>query len=186
MPRLMWGAPRQGERYPPVTERLSCCYPKSLRQRVRFLHERSEAWAPETLSAPLGGGVGVLNLGLPWWLMAAVVVVFAALLWYVLGGWERPWVVAPLVFVLAPVCTLAALVVAMALSLVLTEPLESPPPARTERTDLRATPEPTGPASEATRYARPASPTASPSPSATPSASPSASLSASPGARTPP
>jgi hypothetical protein len=134
-----------------------------------------------------GGGVGVLNLGLPWWLMAAVVAVFAALLWYVLGGWERPWVVATLVFVLAPACTLAALVVAMALSLALTEPLESPPPARTEGTDpTRTTPEPTVPVSEATRSARPASPTASPSPSATPSATPSASPSASPGALTPP
>jgi hypothetical protein len=61
--------------------------------------------------------VGVLNLGYPWWLLTAVIVVFAALLWYALGGWERPRIVVPLVSVLAPVCALAAVFVAMALSL---------------------------------------------------------------------
>ena len=43
--------------------------------------------ARETLSAHVGGSVGVLNLGYAWWLLTAVIVVFAALLWYILGGW---------------------------------------------------------------------------------------------------
>ena len=99
----------------------------------------------------------MLNLAYPWWLMAAVVVV-AVLLWYALAGWERPWAVAPLVFVLTPVCVLAAVAVAMALSLALTEPLEPPPPpARIEVSNLTTTPERTGSATTA----RPASPAAS-------------------------
>jgi Na+/pantothenate symporter len=43
--------------------------------------------ARETLSAHVGGSVGVLNLGYAWWLLTAVIVVFAALFWYILGGW---------------------------------------------------------------------------------------------------
>jgi hypothetical protein len=121
----------------------------------------------------------VINFGYPWWLVAAVVVVFGALLWYALSGRARPSLVVPLVILLAPVCMLAAVVVAMALSLALTEPLEPPSPVRTEGTNLRSTPERTGPGTA--RSARPASPTASPSPSATPSATPAAS----PTARTP-
>ena len=101
----------------------------------------------------------MLNLAYPWWLMAAVVVVVAVLLWYTLGGWERPWAMAPLVFVLTPVCVLAAVAAAMALSLALTEPLEPPPPppARIEVSNLTTTPERTGSATTA----RPASPAAS-------------------------
>jgi hypothetical protein len=54
--------------------------------------------ARETLSAPIGGSVGVLNLGYPWWLLTAVIVVFAAVF------------------------------VAMALTLAITEPLKPPKP----------------------------------------------------------
>jgi hypothetical protein len=139
--------------------------------------------ARETLSAPIGGSVGVLNLGYPRWLLTAVIVVFAALLWFTLGGWKRPRIVVPLVSVLAPVCAFAAVFVAMALSLAITESLKPPKPPQEGGTDLRKTPERTR--SATTRSAEPASPTVAPSPAATASATPSASPSASPGARTP-
>jgi hypothetical protein len=60
--------------------------------------------------------------------LTAVIVVFAALLWFTLDGWKRPRIVVPLVSVLAPVCALAAVFVAMALSLAITEPLKPPLP----------------------------------------------------------
>jgi hypothetical protein len=128
----------------------------------------------------------VPNPGYPWWLTAAVLTgAFAALLWYVLGGWERPWLVTPLAAALSVVCALAALLSAMALSLAVTEPAEAPPhPAWTEATGVtnRAATPATGPSTTA----RPAPTVASPSPSAAPSpASASASASASAGARTP-
>jgi hypothetical protein len=133
----------------------------------------------------------VPNPGYPWWLTAAVLTAaFAALLWYVLGGWERPWLVTPLAAALSAVCALATLLTAMALSLALSEPAETPPPpARTEATevtDRAATPQRTGPSTTA----RPAPTVASPPPSAAPSsasasASATASASASAGARTP-
>ena len=40
----------------------------------------------------LGDLEGPLILGYPWWLAVSVVVVFAALLWYVFDGWVRPLV----------------------------------------------------------------------------------------------
>ena len=107
----------------------------------------------------------MLNLGYPWWLLTAVIVVFAARLWFTLGGWERPRIVVPLLSVLAPVCALAAVFVAMALSVAITEPLKPPSPPQDGGTDLRTTPERTRPAT--TRSAEPASPTVTPSPAAT-------------------
>ena len=113
--------------------------------------------------------------------MAAVVIVVGVNARYALGGWERPWAMVQLVFVLAPVCVFCGVLVAMALSLALTEPLE-PPPTRIEVSNLTTTPERTRSATSARR----ASPTAYPSPSATLSVSPFASPFASPGAGTPP
>jgi hypothetical protein len=127
----------------------------------------------------------VLDPGYPWWLPATVVVVIlAALLWCYLGGWERPWLVTPLVVVMSPVFVLAVAIVAMTLSSALTELAgPSPPPsAQTEATNLATTPERTSLATTA----RPASPAASPTSSASSSATPSAPASASSGARTPP
>jgi hypothetical protein len=76
---------------------------------------------------------GPFILGFPWWLSLAVMVVFAALLWYVFDGWIRPLVRVPLVVVLAPACLLVAVVVGTAVSAALSGPYE--PPARTERTE---------------------------------------------------
>jgi hypothetical protein len=117
----------------------------------------------------LGDLEGPFILGFPWWVSVPVVVVFAALLWYVFDGWVRPLVRVPLVLVLAPACLLAAVVVVAALSAALSGPYEPTP--RLERIEPTTTPVPsTGPATTG----RPtASPTASPSPS--PTASPSAS-----------
>ena len=75
---------------------------------------------------------GPFILGFPWWLSVAVVLVFAALLWYVFDGWVRPLVRLPLVLVLAPACLLVTAVVATALSVALSGPYE--PLARPERT----------------------------------------------------
>jgi hypothetical protein len=55
--------------------------------------------------------VGPFILGYPWWLLVAVLVVFAALLWYALGGRVHPTQQLPLALVLAPACVLAAVVV---------------------------------------------------------------------------
>ena len=119
---------------------------------------------------PLGTLEGPFILGYPWWLSVPVVVVFAALLWYVFDGWVRPLVRVPLVLVLAPACLLVAVVVVAALSAALSGQYE--PPARPERTTPTTTPVPSsGPATTGTPTA---SPTASPypSPTASPSASP--------------
>ena len=168
------------ERYPPLP---NVCRAVTPEPRMTGKVCSPAPRARETLFAPVGGSVGVLNLRYAWWLLTAVIVVFAALLWYILGGWERPRIVVPLVSVLAPVCALAAVFAAMALSLVITEPLKPPSPPQDGGTDLRTTPARTRPAT--TRSAEPASPTVAPSPAATASATPSASPSASPGARTP-
>ena len=130
----------------------------------------------------------MINLGYPWWLLAAALVAFALLLYHVLRGRLSRWPLAGLAVVLAPVCTLAAVAVAVTLSATLSPLYEAPavpsgasdPPARTrpaatpERTAPARTPDTTGP--------RPAAPTATPtaSPSASSSASSTASSSASP------
>jgi len=124
--------------------------------------------------------VGVLNLGYPWWLLTAVIVVFAARLWFTLGGWERPRIVVPL-------CALAAVFVAMALSVAITEPLKPPSPPQDgghrSQDDARAHP----PRDDALR--RTGFPDRHPFSCGYSvgyaAASPSASPSASPGARTP-
>jgi hypothetical protein len=111
---------------------------------------------------------GPFILGFPWWLSVAIMVVFAAALWYLLDGWVRPLVRVPLVIVLAPTCVLAVVVFATAIYAALGGPYEPPP--RTEHTSPTTTPVPS---TEPTTTKRTASPTASPSPS--PTASPSAS-----------
>ncbi len=123
----------------------------------------------------------MINLGYPWWLLVVVLVVFASLLYQALRGRLSRWPLAGLAILLAPLCTLAAVAVAVTLSATLSPLYEIPaepsvPPARTgpaeptELTTPAATPDTTGPRTPA--------PTASPS--ASPSASPTASPSASP------
>ena len=81
----------------------------------------------------------MINLGYPWWLLAAVLVAFALLVYYVLRGRLSRWPLAGLAAVLAPVCTLAAVAVAVTLSATLSPLYEAPaapsgksePPART-------------------------------------------------------
>jgi len=118
----------------------------------------------------------VLDLGYPWWLLLSVLVVFALLLYFVLGGRVSDRLRVPLAIVLAPVCTVAAVAVAVVLSALLFPRYETPtdsvePPAQTAPATTMDTTrlETTGPT---------ASPSTSPSPS--PSASPSASSTASP------
>ena len=117
----------------------------------------------------LGDLEGPFILGYPWWLSVPVVVVFAALLWYVFDGWVRPLVRVPLVLVLAPACLLFAVVVAAALSAALSGPYE-PPEQPPERTTSTTTPVPS--TRPATTEEPTASSTSSPSPSPSPSASP--------------
>ena len=138
----------------------------------------------------------MVNVGYPWWFLVPVLVVFAVLLWYLLGDRVGQTRLVTLVAVLAPACTLAAAAVAVAISTSLNPLLEGPvgsedPAVRTERpapaSDReRDVPEP---ASETTGPAPPPadSPTASPtaSPSASASASPAATASASASARAP-
>jgi hypothetical protein len=97
--------------------------------------------------------------GQAWWLVAAVLVGVAVLLWCVFEERVRPLVRLPLVVALTPVVTLAAAIVGITLPAALSGPYESPP-RTTERT---ASPSPT------------ASPSSTPTPSASPTASPSAS-----------
>jgi hypothetical protein len=125
----------------------------------------------------------VINLGYPWWLLAAVLVAFALFLYHVLRGRLSRWPLVALAAVLAPVCTLAAVAVAVTLSATLSPLFEAPavpsgasdPPARTrpattvERTAPATTLDTTGPRTAAP----PASPSASPTSTASSSASPS-------------
>src|SRR5215207_10365468 len=124
--------------------------------------------------------MGELDLGYPLWLLISVLVVFAGLLYYMLRGRVSEWLRAPLALVLAPVCTVAALAVAVVLSALLSPFYETPtdPAGPQPSTSPPPTPgtmplETTGPT---------ASPTSSPttSPTASPTASPSASATASP------
>src|SRR5215213_1658345 len=114
----------------------------------------------------LGGLVGVLNLGYPWWLLLAVLVVLGLLTFYVLRGRVSDRMLLPLTVLLTPVCAVLVVAIAVLISSLLSPFYEAP--VYTTRKNLPATtPEPTAPT---------ASPTASPSvsPSATPSAIPSA------------
>jgi hypothetical protein len=117
--------------------------------------------------------VGPLILGYPWWLLVAVLVVFAALLWHTLGGRVRPTQRLPPVVVLAPACVLAAVVVAMALSSALSGPYEPllQTPARGGPTTTPPVPS-TSHATTGRTASPPSSPTPSPSPTASPTASP--------------
>jgi hypothetical protein len=118
----------------------------------------------------------VLNLGYPLWLLVSVLAVFALLLYYVLGGRVSERLRLSLAVVLAPVCTVAAVAVAVVLTAFLSPIYETP-------TDSAEPPVRTAPATtiDTTRLET-AGPTASPSvsPGASPSASPSASSTASP------
>jgi hypothetical protein len=123
-------------------------------------------------------GDAVINLGYPWWLLAAVLVAFALLMYHVLRGRLSRWPLAGLAAVLAPVCTLAAVAVAVTLSATLSPLYEAPaapsgtsdPPARTKPATTLDT---TGPRTAAPTATPTASPSASSSPTASPSASPS-------------
>ncbi|HKH36538.1 MAG TPA: hypothetical protein VKA82_05100, partial [Rubrobacter sp.] len=63
--------------------------------------------------------MGVLDLGYPLWLLISVLIIFAVLLYYMLGGRVSERLHAPLALVLAPVCTVAAVAVAVILSALL-------------------------------------------------------------------
>ncbi len=121
--------------------------------------------------------MSVLDLGFPLWLVISVLVVFALLLYYMLRGRVSEGLRVPLAIVLAPVCTVAAVAVAVILSALLSPFYETPTnPAGPQPKTPPATTMPletTGSTS---------SPTASPSasPTASPTASPSASATASP------
>ncbi len=118
----------------------------------------------------------MINLGYPWWLLAAVLVAFALLLYHLLRERLSRWPLAVGAAVLAPVCTLAAVAVAVTLSATLSPLYEAPavpsgtsdPPTRTAPTTTLDTTGPRTPAPTAT-------PTASPSASASSTASSSAS-----------
>ncbi len=135
----------------------------------------------------------MVNVGYSWWFLLPVLVVFAVLLWYLLGGRFSQARLVPLVAVLAPACTLAAAAVAVAISTSLNPLLEGPvgseePAVRTERSAPASDRERNvpRPASKTTGPAPPAdSPTASPTASASASASASPSATASASARAP-
>ena len=123
-------------------------------------------------------GGAVINLGYPWWLLAAVLVAFTLLLYHALRGRLSRWPLAGLAAMLAPVCTLAAVAAALTLSATLSPLYEAPaepsggsdPPARARPA---TTPETTGPRTAAPSATQTASPSASSSSTASPSASPS-------------
>src|SRR5215203_5800583 len=70
--------------------------------------------------------MGVLDLGYPLWLLISVLIVFAVLLYYMLRGRVSERLRAPLALVLAPVCTVAAVAVAVILSALLSPLYEAP------------------------------------------------------------
>ena len=123
----------------------------------------------------------MINLGYPWWLLAAVLVAFALCLYHILRGRLSRWPLAALAAVLAPVCTLAAVAAALTLSAALSPlyeaptktPGESDPPVRARPATM---PETTGSQTAAPS----ATPTASPSAPASPSFTASSSASPSP------
>jgi hypothetical protein len=121
----------------------------------------------------------VINLGYPWWLLGAVLVAFALLLYHLLRGRFSRWPLAGMAAVLAPVCTLAAVAAALTLSATLSPLYEAPaepsgesdPPAQARPATTLET---TGP-----RTAAPSATTTA-SPSTFSSSSSTASSSASP------
>jgi hypothetical protein len=126
--------------------------------------------------------VGVLNLGYPLWLLVAVLVVLAGLSYYVLRGRVSDRMLLPLTVVLAPVCAVVVVALAVLISSLLSPFYEAPSDSiqQRPRKPQATTPEPTG--SETTGPTASPSPTpsvsSSVSPSAVPSASPSAASSA--------
>ena len=121
----------------------------------------------------------MINLGYPWWLLAAVLVAFALFLYYVLRGQLSRWPLAGLAALLAPVCTLAAVSAAVTLSATLSPLYEAPAePSGKPDPPARAIPATT----LDTNGPRTAAPSATPttSPSASSSLSSTASSSASP------
>ena len=70
--------------------------------------------------------MGGLDLGYPLWLLISVLGVFAGLLYYMLRGRVSESLRAPLALLLAPLCTVAALAVAVILSALLSPFYETP------------------------------------------------------------
>jgi hypothetical protein len=66
------------------------------------------------------------DLGFPLWLLISVLVIFALLLYYMLRGRVSQGLLIPLAVVLAPVCTAAAVAVAIVLSALLSPFYETP------------------------------------------------------------
>ena len=127
--------------------------------------------------------MGVLNLGYPLWLLVAVLVVLGLLTFYVLRGRVSDRMLLPLTVVLAPVCAVMVVAIAVLISSLLSPFYEAPSDnlrKKPQKTPT-ATPEPTVPETTVPETTVPsASPTASPSasPTASPSAVPSASATA--------
>src|SRR5215213_6439888 len=74
----------------------------------------------------LGGLVGVLNLGYPWWLLLAVLVVLGLLTFYVLRGRVSDRMLLPLTVVLTPVCAVLVVAIAVLISSLLSPFYEAP------------------------------------------------------------
>ena len=125
--------------------------------------------------------MGGLDLGYPLWLLISVLGVFAGLLYYMLRGRVSEDLRAPLALVLAPVCTVSAVAVAVLLSALLSPFYETPtdPPSPQPRTPPATTPNTTP--LETTGPTPPPTSTPTPPSTASPTASPSASATASPG-----
>ena len=85
--------------------------------------------------------MGVLNLGYPLWLLLSVLVVFAVLVYYMLRGMVSERLRVPLAIVLAPVCTVAVVAVAVVLSALLSPLYE--PPVDSVRPEPKTSPAPT-------------------------------------------
>jgi len=113
--------------------------------------------------------VGVLNLGYPLWLLAAVLVLLGALTFYVLRGRVSDRLLLPLTIALTPVSAVLVVAVAVLISSLLSPFYEAPSNGLREKPQETPTPTP-----------EPTAPTTTPSatPSVSPSASPSASASA--------
>jgi hypothetical protein len=118
---------------------------------------------------------------LPWWLLLVCLVVSAFAAYLLLEGTQAgdsPWALYPLTAVLAPVLLAGMVVVAIALSTLLSALLEDQSAEPPEGTGAERTLERTGPSTTST----PPSTTPSASPSASPTASPTSSPTASPSA----
>ena len=114
--------------------------------------------------------MGVLNLGYPLWMLLSVLVVFALLLYYMLRGRVSEGLRALLAVVLAPVCTVGVVAVAVVLSALLSPLYETPTDSVRPQPRTSPAPSPDVTSLETT------------SPTASQSASPSVSATASPGA----